>query len=353
MNGLLDFLQGASNAAASNISGPVDLIGMGLRKLGVPVPQNALLSSQWMEERGLTRKPKNALAAMAGETVGLLSPVVAAAKAPQIARGLLQVGENATAPNVVNRGAAGGQRGIFMGDLSKTWNKEAAAKAEAMEKAGADARAIWQETGTFRGADGKWRQEIHDAAAFKPEIGMIDGETTYRTMEGSLYHPSAFKAYPELRDMDTVIGRLPNTIDGSYQGAVPATKESFGRSAQIDAIGPSRQDIKSTLLHEMQHHIQNRQGFASGGNVNTIKTADVLPKYSEAMKQADNIADHEARVREATRIYKEGRFDAYRRLAGEAEARAVQSRMNLTPQQRRALFPFDSYDVPVDSLIVR
>lgn len=94
MNGLLDFLQGASNAAASNISGPVDLIGMGLRKLGVPVPQNALLSSQWMEERGLTRKPKNALAAMAGETVGLLSPVVAAAKAPQIARGLLDTADD-------------------------------------------------------------------------------------------------------------------------------------------------------------------------------------------------------------------------------------------------------------------
>lgn len=108
MNGLLDFLQGASNAAASNVSGPVDLIGMGLRKLGVPVPQNALLSSQWMEERGLTRKPKNALAAMAGETAGLLSPVVAAAKAPQIARGLLQVGENAAAPRTLHS-----QRGVL------------------------------------------------------------------------------------------------------------------------------------------------------------------------------------------------------------------------------------------------
>ena len=59
MAGLLDFLQGASNAAASNISGPVDLFGMGLRGIGVPVPQNAFLGSQWMRERGLTRDPEN------------------------------------------------------------------------------------------------------------------------------------------------------------------------------------------------------------------------------------------------------------------------------------------------------
>ena len=47
------------------------------------------------------------------------------------------------------------------------------------------------------------------------------------------------------------------------------------------------------------------------------------------------------------------RMDAYRRLAGEAEARAVQSRMDMTPEQRRATFPFDSYDVPRDKLILR
>ena len=38
---LLDFLQSASNAAASNVSGPVDLVSTLLNKLGVPV-QNAV-----------------------------------------------------------------------------------------------------------------------------------------------------------------------------------------------------------------------------------------------------------------------------------------------------------------------
>ena len=43
----------------------------------------------------------------------------------------------------------------------------------------------------------------------------------------------------------------------------------------------------------------------------------------------------------------------YRRLAGEAEARATQARMNMDMPQRLATFPEDSFDVPMDQLIVR
>lgn len=89
-NALLDLLQGASNAAASNVSAPVDAIAWALRKLGVPVPQNALGSSQWMAEQGLTKQPQNKLAGMAGETLGLIAPIGAAAYAPQIAAGVLK-----------------------------------------------------------------------------------------------------------------------------------------------------------------------------------------------------------------------------------------------------------------------
>ena len=112
MAGLLDFLQGASNAAASNISGPVDLFGMGLRGIGVPVPQNAFLGSQWMRERGLTRDPENRMAGLLGEAAGMSLPIVAAAKAPQIARGLLQAGDNLRAPTPINS-ATRGQAGMI------------------------------------------------------------------------------------------------------------------------------------------------------------------------------------------------------------------------------------------------
>ena len=44
-------------------------------------------------------------------------------------------------------------------------------------------------------------------------------------------------------------------------------------------------------------------------------------------------------------------YELYQRIFGEAEARAVEKRMNMTPQERRATFP--SYDVPLNEIIIR
>ena len=45
--------------------------------------------------------------------------------------------------------------------------------------------------------------------------------------------------------------------------------------------------------------------------------------------------------------------EGYFRLAGEAEARAVQRRMSLSPQQRRETFPEQSYDIDTELLIMK
>ena len=90
MAGLLDFIQGASNAAAGTVAGPVDLINMGLLGVGLPMPRNPVGGSQWMREKGLMRDPENRVAGLLGEAAGNVLPIVAAAKAPQIAEGLLK-----------------------------------------------------------------------------------------------------------------------------------------------------------------------------------------------------------------------------------------------------------------------
>jgi hypothetical protein len=102
MAGLLDLLQSASNTAASNVSAPVDGIAWLLRKAGIPVPQAPLGGSDWMQAQGLTRPVEQSGMSLAGETLGLLAPVAAAAKAPQIAQGLLKAGENASIPRQLN-----------------------------------------------------------------------------------------------------------------------------------------------------------------------------------------------------------------------------------------------------------
>jgi hypothetical protein len=110
---LRDFVQGASNAAAGAVSGPVDLVSMGLQGAGLPMPAAPFGGSQWMRDRGLIRDPENRTAGLLGESLGNVLPIVAAAKAPQIARGLLQAGDNLRAPTPMNT-ATGGQAGAIV-----------------------------------------------------------------------------------------------------------------------------------------------------------------------------------------------------------------------------------------------
>lgn len=110
MSGLLDFLQSASNTAASNVSAPVDGIAWLLRKAGVNVDE-PVGGSDWMQRQGLTRPVGQSVASLAGETMGLLAPITALAKAPQIARGLLGMAENATIPSTMARQ---GERGMAL-----------------------------------------------------------------------------------------------------------------------------------------------------------------------------------------------------------------------------------------------
>lgn len=99
-----DFAQGASNAIASNVSAPVDAIAWLMRKGGL----NSLIGdapvggSEWMARKGLTAQPRNALAGLMGEAAGMSGPMVAFAKAPQIASGLNRVAENAARPATLN-----------------------------------------------------------------------------------------------------------------------------------------------------------------------------------------------------------------------------------------------------------
>ena len=71
-NALLDFLQGASNGVASNVSAPVDGLAWLLRKagLGNVVGDTPVGGSDWMAQKGLTRQPANALVGGSGEFMG-------------------------------------------------------------------------------------------------------------------------------------------------------------------------------------------------------------------------------------------------------------------------------------------
>lgn len=83
MSGIREFLQGASNAAAGNVSGPVDGIAWLLRRAGLKdlIGDAPVGGSAWMEQQGLTR-PAVGTAGFLGEAAGMSAPTAAVAKAP-------------------------------------------------------------------------------------------------------------------------------------------------------------------------------------------------------------------------------------------------------------------------------
>lgn len=302
----------------------------------------------------------------------LLGPIVAM-KAPDLAqstlRGLVSALKSEPSRRMVEGlvDGMGARPKIFAGEGAKTADMQALAKAQQLENAGTPERAIWSDTGWFRGADGKWRFEIDDSGA-SVDMGKIPAGMS---MVGDLpkaqnvvSHGRLFDAYPEVA-ANTYMGRA------SEGGGSFSDLSNRGPYKGLVSLNPNgHEGANSVALHELQHAAQQREGFAAGGNPSSISLLDMVPAETiESVKQSPLYRLQVAQGRDPKKALEgilapyldefgggnagNARMDAYRRLAGEAEARAVQSRMDMTPEQRRATFPFDSYDVPRDSLIIR
>lgn len=78
INSLRNFGQAASNNIAETVSMPIDAIAWALRKAGVPnsiVGDKPVMGSDWMAEKGFTRPTQEGVSKMAGDFVGMVSPL--------------------------------------------------------------------------------------------------------------------------------------------------------------------------------------------------------------------------------------------------------------------------------------
>ena len=85
---------------------------------------------------------------------------------------------------------------IFIGKSAKTWNEKQADRAHAMEAYGVDPETIWKETGTFRGPDREWRQEISDLSAKGKYTHIAPSEQ--RLSDVAIELREAMAAYPDI-----------------------------------------------------------------------------------------------------------------------------------------------------------
>lgn len=136
-------------------------------------------------------------------------------------------------------------------------NLESLREAQEMLSAGADMESIRKATGWHEGMDGKWRFEINDSRMqLRTDAANIPNYTTLGELVDA---PELFEAYPDMADLSVTFHTLEDGQNGGY-------------SRKFDSIELSR-DLKNrpeallnSLIHEVQHAIQNREGFASGAN---------------------------------------------------------------------------------------
>lgn len=192
---------------------------------------------------------------------------------------------------------------------------------------------------------------------------------TYGPASSFLKHGDLGKAYPDVYKLHTRIS--PDDLGDSVKGQYMRERPGMGEQ-MILRNKPMLDSDKSTMLHEIQHAIQQREGWAKGGSMDDfynesmrarqgawdqisainseLSKAAGTPRYQELLNERQKLVDL---AQKDPLDLKEQAYKSYQSLAGEAEARATQARMNMNAAQRREVYPFDSYDVPVDQLIIR
>lgn len=224
---------------------------------------------------------------------------------------------------------------IFAGPLARTANIRKLLRASEMERAGADADEVWYATGWQRGADDKWRFEIPDEASqFKV------GPRRYQLARG-FEHGELFAAYPNM-------SRIPvqeKTMEG-YLGLYYNSPEKIRLAAGMDP------ELKrSVMLHELQHAVQKREGFARGGQGPAVMD-EFFEKLSTRVQQLRRTghgteADELERLAMAAANKEEDLApEVYRRLAGEVEALNVEHRMGWPVEWRSTSPPSRTERIP-------
>lgn len=188
-------------------------------------------------------------------------------------------------------------------------------QAEQMLKDACDPIVIKIQTGWEMGVDGKWRYEIADpfleTSAIEDYVKPRYGEPI--NIRFILRDTQILTAYPEFETLTLYVMYSPKAGTAGYYN--PET------NGMVISMGTPKAEfsyqIEGVLLHEIQHLIQEIEGFAKGGSPKAI-----------GMRR-------------------------YLRLAGEVEARNICLRHFLTEDERRRTLRTETQDVPDRKQIVR
>lgn len=292
---------------------------------------------------------------------------------------------------------------------------------------------VFRETGWFQGADEKWRYEISDDAMKVFPKGdakyLNDNEyQRYEELENRFFYGDSNLSKDELKEFDDLFNKFLNrkvlTVDDVVKHDKLFDAYPFLKDIKIDFVKPDKlngaigkfdksegkilvdlyskarpNDLKSIIIHEIQHAIQNWEHYAGGASPSLYsgiysvidshtyaeyKDADfaikrLLDKAPEEFKEkykklpelyfmysasqnekyineAREIEEYletnykdvydEVSELEADKKFYEGELEQevtpeelYRITAGEIEARDTENRLNLSEEERKEKYP--------------
>nr|DAG31842.1 MAG TPA: crystallin beta/gamma motif-containing protein [Caudoviricetes sp.] len=184
------------------------------------------------------------------------------------------------------------------GEHAYTAPKDKLKIAASMEENGKSPEEIWKATGWMRGPDHKWRFEIPDNL---DKIDLAIAEDGKPHTLGEIYdNPALYEAYPELQGKWVHLESIQGTKDKQVQGSSGYVDDGH---IVIDKGLPA-DEAKRVLVHEIQHVIQEKEGFSGGGNIYKakeqisnsidhllIKLVDLEIKYPEVKKYVEKMDD--------------------------------------------------------------
>ena len=242
--------------------------------------------------------------------------------------------------------------------------------AEKMRSEGKTPEQIRLATGWEVGADGKWRFEIPDMKLkddIYADLDKLDKEVKAEldeqlmSKEGAEYEaaeadvrkrrsnavvkktlgdivdaPELFEAYPKLRYMTVEFGPLDRGVGAYYD----PHEKLIRLSNEKPLLGLKDKDGIGVLVHEVQHAVQDIEGFTSGASPSSFpKAGEALAKDMSRLFELKKSSENYKKYREAAQAFEKSlesgesidesmrAFDAARELPGNAEIFAEEQRL--------------------------
>jgi hypothetical protein len=187
----------------------------------------------------------------------------------------------------------------ILGSLSKlgAGRQDLLGMAKKMSNEGMDRDSIWQRTGWEIGADGQWKTELPNTKT-KINIPEIEEGRQYYTgtvadivddpellsqyekggrkptvmdMDGEIEEYGSRGTYGPLGDIEFIVDRNMPAGEGVHAKGHFNSNQEWSPEVIVISGKSSPAEQRAIVLHELQHAIQDREGFASGGSSSSFE----------------------------------------------------------------------------------